>query len=75
VKSTTPWSQFTSATPDPASFGKQRLAFQEARVMGYSPQERHVPFELRIDETMATVYEHGRPKRSGWRAGQWTRPR
>ena len=50
-------------------------AFEEARVMGYSPQERHVLFELRIDEAMPTVYEHGRPKRSRWEAGQRTRPR
>ena len=43
-------------------------AFQEARIMGYSPQERHVLFELRIEEAMATVYENGHPKRSKWGA-------
>jgi hypothetical protein len=43
-------------------------AFEEARKMGYDPQERHVLFELRIEEAMATVYENGRPKRSKWRA-------
>lgn len=43
-------------------------AFEEARKMGYSPQERHVLFELMIEEAMATVYENGRPKRSRWGA-------
>jgi hypothetical protein len=43
-------------------------AFEEARVMGYRPHERHVLFELRIEEAMATVYENGRPTRSGRRA-------
>ena len=43
-------------------------AFEEARMMGYSPQERHVLFELRIEEAMATVYENGHPKRSKWGA-------
>jgi hypothetical protein len=42
--------------------------FEEARMMGYSPQERHVLFELRIEEAMATVYENGHPKRSRWGA-------
>ena len=36
--------------------------------MGYRPQERHVLFELRIEEAMATVYENGLPKRSRWGA-------
>ena len=36
--------------------------------MGYDPQERHVLFELRIEEAMATVYENSRPKRSKWGA-------
>ena len=31
---------------------------------GYGPQERHVRFELGIEEAMATVYENGFPKRS-----------
>ena len=43
-------------------------AFEDARMMGYSPQERHVLFELRIEEAMATVYDNGRPKRSRWGA-------
>ena len=43
-------------------------AFEEARAMGYSPHERHVLFELSIEEAMATVYENGLPKRSRWGA-------
>ena len=43
-------------------------AFEHARVIGYSPQERHVLFELRIEAAMATVYENGHPKRSKWGA-------
>ena len=43
-------------------------AFEDARMMAYSPQERHVLFELRIEEAMATVYENSRPKRSKWGA-------
>jgi hypothetical protein len=43
-------------------------AFENARVMGYNPHERHVLFELRIEEAMATVYENGHPKKSKWEA-------
>jgi hypothetical protein len=43
-------------------------AFEQARMMGHSPQERRVLFELRIDEAMATVYENGQPKRARWGA-------
>ena len=43
-------------------------AFEEARVMGYSPHERHVLFELSIEEAMATVYENGQPRRAKWKA-------
>ena len=35
---------------------------------GYRPQERHVLFELGIEEAMATVYENGLPRRSRWGA-------
>jgi hypothetical protein len=43
-------------------------AFEEASKMGCNPHERHVLFELRIEEAMATVCENGRPKRPKWRA-------
>jgi hypothetical protein len=43
-------------------------AFEEARMRGYSPQGRHVLFELRIEEVMVTVYENGKPKRAKWEA-------
>ena len=45
----------------------RKEAFGQARNMGYSPQERHVLFELRIAEALATVYEGGRPKRTRWK--------
>jgi hypothetical protein len=41
---------------------------EQARLMGYRPQERHVLFELRIEEAMATLYEKGHAKRSKWEA-------
>jgi hypothetical protein len=47
---------------------ERKEAFEQARTMGYSPQERHVLFELRIAEALATVYEGGRPKRTRWKA-------
>ena len=43
-------------------------AFEQARRMGYNPQERYILFELRIEEAMATVYEEGRAKRDRWKA-------
>ena len=42
--------------------------FEQARLMGYRPQERHVLFELRIEEAMATLYEKGHANRSKWKA-------
>ena len=43
-------------------------AFEQARRIGYNPQERYVLFELRIEEAMATVYEEGQPKRDRWKS-------
>lgn len=43
-------------------------AFEDARRMGYRPEERHVLFELGIEEAMATVYENGQPRRARWKA-------
>jgi hypothetical protein len=48
---------------------ERKEAFEEAMTMGYRPQERHVLFELRIAEALATVYEEGRPKRTRWKTG------
>lgn len=44
-------------------------AFEQAKLIGYSPQERYVLFELRIAEAAATVDEDGEPKRTRWTAG------
>lgn len=46
----------------------RREAFEQARLKGYSPTERYVLFELRIEKAMGTVYEKGEPKRVVWRA-------
>lgn len=48
----------------------RKEAFEQARNMGYSPQERHILFELRIAEVLATVYEGDRPKRTRWKVDQ-----
>jgi hypothetical protein len=48
----------------------RKEAFEQARNMGYSPQERHILFELRIAEVLATVYEGNRPKRTRWKVDQ-----
>ena len=48
----------------------RKEAFEQARSMGYSPQERHILFELRIAEVLATVYEGDRPKRTRWKVDQ-----
>ena len=48
----------------------RKEAFDQARNMGYSPQERHILFELRIAEVLATVYEGDRPKRTRWKVDQ-----
>jgi pyridoxamine 5'-phosphate oxidase-like protein len=50
--------------------GSRKEAFEQARNMGYSPQERHILFELRIAEVLATVYEGDRPKRTRWKVDQ-----
>ena len=44
------------------------LAFQQARAIGYNPQDRYVLFELRVSEAIATVYRDGEPKRTRWKA-------
>ena len=44
-------------------------AFEQARVKGYSPQERYILFELKLEEAMGTVYEEGQPKRARWKTG------
>lgn len=54
---------------DPRTRGE---AFEQARRMGYKPEDRYVLFELRIQEAMATLYEHGEPKRTRWNAVQAT---
>ena len=46
-------------------------AFQHARMMGNTPQERYVLFELTIQEATATVYEQGGQKRISWRASDF----
>lgn len=48
----------------------RKEAFEQARNMGYSPQERHILFELRLAEVLATVYEGDRPKRTRWKVDQ-----
>ena len=45
------------------------LAFDQARASGYTPLDRYVLFELRIDEAVATIYQDGEPKRTRWKAG------
>ena len=51
--------------------GKMRaLAFQQARAIGYNPQDRYVLFELKISEAIATIYEDGEPKRTRWKAAR-----
>ena len=49
--------------------GKTREeAFEQARLIGYNPQDRYILFELRMNEAVATVYEEGQPKRVRWKA-------
>jgi hypothetical protein len=48
----------------------RKEAFEQARNMGYSPQEKHILFALRIAEVLATVYEGDRPKRTRWKVDQ-----
>ena len=43
-------------------------AFEQARASGYTPLDRYVLFELRIDEAVATIYHDGEPKRTRWKA-------
>ena len=42
-------------------------AFEQARASGYTPLDRYVLFELRIDEAIATIYRDGEPKRTRWK--------
>jgi hypothetical protein len=44
-------------------------AFDQARAIGYNPQDRYVLFELRVSEAIATIYQDGEPKRTRWKAG------
>ena len=43
--------------------------FEQAKAIGYNPQDRYVLFELRISEAIATIYHDGEPKRTRWKAG------
>ena len=43
-------------------------AFEQARRIGYAPQERYTVFELKVAEARGTVYEGGEAKRESWRA-------
>ena len=42
-------------------------AFEQARAIGYHPQERYILFELRIGEAQATVYQEEEAKRARWK--------
>jgi len=44
-------------------------AFQQAKTLGMSPQERYVLFELRVAQAMATLYDATGPKRTKWKSG------
>lgn len=43
--------------------------FEDARLIGYTPRDRYVLFELEVDEAMSTVYEENELSRAKWRAG------
>lgn len=45
-------------------------AFDQAKAIGYDPQERYILFELSIEEALMTVYEDGEPKRAKWKSEQ-----
>jgi len=42
-------------------------AFEQARQIGYAPEERYVLFELRITEAKVTVYIGGKAERASWK--------
>ena len=48
--------------------GRRSAAVGWAEAAGYDPLERHVFFEFKLGQVLATTYDNG-PKRERWRAG------